>query len=147
MKTLIAYSTKTNATRDNAQWISETLEEKGHTVEMVDLKKEKVKDLAPYDLILIGSGIRIGMWYGPTKSFLKRKDLADRRYVLFISCMTAAPSVDDDDAERFITKIVEKRGLKPFDTGIFIGMYPGKPDERDPELVKQWARELAEKVA
>jgi len=41
-------------------------------VRVVDSKKEKVKDIAPYALVLIGSGIVMGKWMGEPEDFLKR---------------------------------------------------------------------------
>jgi menaquinone-dependent protoporphyrinogen oxidase len=59
-KALIIYGTRSGTTASTAQIISETLQKEGLTVKVVDAKKEKVKDMSEYDLIVVGSGIQIG---------------------------------------------------------------------------------------
>ncbi len=148
-RTLVAYATKTGVTGENAQIIAEVLSaEFEHQVDLVNLKERKVTDLSPYDNVVIGSGIRIGRWYGPSKKLFKNKGLADKRVVVFLSSGEAG-----EDAEKATAKYSEKicrkyEHLKPFEFAAFGGRYPGREDTdwTDPEKVRRWAHELGEKL-
>ena len=74
-KTLITYMSKSNATAENADIIAKVLRDHGLTVDIVNLRETKKPDVMPYDNIIVGSGIRIGMWYRQAKKVLKRKDI------------------------------------------------------------------------
>ena len=65
MKTLIIYASKTGTTQKCAKRIKEQL--KDATVVNIDNQKE---DISQYDLIVIGSPIRIGMMDNRIKKFL-----------------------------------------------------------------------------
>ena len=72
--------------------------------------------LKGYDGILIGTGIKIGMWTKPIKKLVKShtKELNNRDYKLglFISCGTASKKESILEAiDKYITKKVEKFGL------------------------------------
>jgi len=40
------------------------LREEGFDVRVANAKKEKIKDISEYELIIVGSGMRMGKWTG-----------------------------------------------------------------------------------
>jgi menaquinone-dependent protoporphyrinogen oxidase len=84
-KTLIAYETKGGATEETARKIAETLRAKYQLeVDLVDLKKQKVPDLAQYQNVVIGAGVRSGKVYDKTLKFLEN-DLSGKKVAFFVS--------------------------------------------------------------
>ena len=81
MRTLIAYSTKSGASRE----CSEMLAERIGGCDICDLG-ERTPDIKRYDLIIAGSGIRMGGAYKPFKKFLKDNafSLLQKRAAYFI---------------------------------------------------------------
>ena len=66
------FATKGGVTAESAQMIAEVLEKQfNHEVTVVNLQQNKSPDIKPYDNIFIGSGIRMGQWYGRAKKMLK----------------------------------------------------------------------------
>ena len=91
---LIVYGTRLGTTAGTAEEIGKVLLEEGLEVRVVDAKKEKVKDVAGYNLVIVGSGIAMGKWTSEPEDFLKRfrEELAGKKVALFVSCGSASPS-------------------------------------------------------
>ena len=146
-KTLIAYVTKSGVTGENAEIISQILKEHyGLEVNVVNLKKNSKPDLSQYDNIIIGSGIRMGMWYGKAKKFLKN-NFTDKKIAIFLSSgMAGLPESYDEAVSKFINnKLVKNPHIKPVAIEAFGGRYSNF-DYTDPEKVKTWALELGKKL-
>ena len=147
-KTLIAYVTKSGVTGENAEIISHILRKHyGLEVNLVNLKKNSKPDLPQYDNVIIGSGIRMGMWYGKANKFLKN-DFKDKKVAIFLSSGTAG---DPETFQKAITKYIDKKltkypHVKPVLTEAFGGRYSNF-DYTDPEKVKEWAIELGKKLS
>jgi menaquinone-dependent protoporphyrinogen oxidase len=109
-KVLIAYSTKSGATAESANLIAEVLREKHHlVVDVVDLKQQGKPDIGPYGAVIIGGGIRIGMWYGRARRMLRR-DYGDRRVAVFLSSGRAGdPKQHHMAVERYLRRVLAKR--------------------------------------
>ena len=132
-KALIAYGTRYGATADTAGTIGETLEQEGMEVDVVDLKRQKVKGVADYDLVVVGSGIQINRWTAGPRRFLKRhrQELAGRKLALFVCCGSATPMDDKEDKASTIEKarkdyleaIASQYGLHPTALGLFGAVY------------------------
>ncbi|MFX1376978.1 MAG: flavodoxin domain-containing protein [Promethearchaeota archaeon] len=151
-KTLIAYITKSGVTEENATIISNVLRENyGFEVDLVNLKMTPKPDLTQYVNVIIGSGVRMGMWYGKAKKFLKN-DFKDKNVAIFLSSGAAG---DPETYEEAITKYINNKlakfpHLKPVATEAFGGRYNGRfgdMDYTDPEKVKAWAVELGKKLS
>jgi len=84
MKILIAYATKSGGSR----MCAETLAAKIGNCEICDLG-ERTPDINEYDLVILGSGIRMGGAYRPFKAFLKKNagTLLKKRTAYFICNM------------------------------------------------------------
>jgi menaquinone-dependent protoporphyrinogen IX oxidase len=151
-KTLIVYATKSGVTEENATIISNVLKENyGFEVDLTNLKTSPKPDLDQYENIIIGSGVRMGMWYGKAKKFLKNK-LDNKKIALFLSSgMAGKPESYEEAILKFITNKLKKYPhLKPIATEAFGGRYSGRfgnEDYTDPEKVKAWAIELGKKLS
>ena len=148
-RTLIAYATKGGVTGENAEIIAGVLRDDfEHQVDVVNLMKAKAPDIAPYDVVIIGSGVRVFRWYGKAKKLLKDKGLADKKVVIYLSSGMAG-----EDRDKAVTKFIDNVLVKyphvrPVAKEAFGGRFPGneKMDFTDPEKVRVWAHELGEKL-
>jgi menaquinone-dependent protoporphyrinogen oxidase len=123
---LICYGTRYGSAAEIAEKIGEVLGNRGATVKIANLKKNKVKDLEPFDLIVIGSGIQMGKWTKEPLKFLKknRETLSRKKVALFVSCMSAAKPDTCDQARRdYLDNVAaEFPDIVPFSMGLFGGM-------------------------
>ncbi|MFC1487740.1 flavodoxin domain-containing protein, partial [Thermoproteota archaeon] len=62
IKALVVYGTRYGATADTSEVISDVLRQEGFEVRVVDAKNDKVKSINEFELVIIGSGIKIGRW-------------------------------------------------------------------------------------
>ncbi|MFW9897277.1 MAG: flavodoxin domain-containing protein, partial [Candidatus Thorarchaeota archaeon] len=112
----------------------------------VDLKKNSKPDLSQYDNVIIGSGVRMGMWYGKAKKFLKNK-FDNKKIAIFLSSgMAGVPESYEEAVTKFLrTKLAKNPHIKPIAMEAFGGRYSDR-DYTDPEKVKTWALELGKKL-
>jgi menaquinone-dependent protoporphyrinogen oxidase len=132
-KALIIYGTRTGATANTSEVIAGELQKELIEVKVVDAKKEKVKDIAEYDLVVVGSGIKIGKWTGESDDFLKRhqKELAAKKLALFVCCGAATPLSEgeqktremDTGKQKYLVDKAAQYNLKPVALGYFGGCY------------------------
>lgn len=130
MKTLLVYGTRYGATGGTSEEIAKVLRSEGFEVKVQNLKKEKIKDISPYDLIIVGSGMKMGKWTGEAEDFLNRfrLDFADKKFAIFASTMKSVPEregkQEDLEKERkmSIDDIVAKYNLNPVSAGLFGGV-------------------------
>lgn len=83
MKTIIIYTSKTGTTEKCAQMIQEKI--KGSTIVNLD---KKVEDITSYDLVIVGSPIRMGMINKKIKKFLEKnlELLKTKKTAYFVCC-------------------------------------------------------------
>lgn len=146
--TLVAFETKRGATAEYASILGGVLHgDFDHHVDMVNLREQKVPDLAPYDNVIVGSGIRIQRVYGKFRKLLKDKRLAEKRVAIFLSSGEAGGD-PYKATKKYIGRIEKKYPhLNPVAAQAFGGVYPnGKSDFREPETMRKWAHELGEKL-
>src|SRR4051812_10765859 len=85
-RVLVAYATKHNSTAEIAFAIAEELRHSG--LLHVDIEQvENVKDITPYQVVVLGSAVYMGQWRDQATDFLKRhtQELAQRSVWLFSS--------------------------------------------------------------
>ena len=80
-KALIVYGTRFGATASTSEEIAKTLREEGFEVKVADAKKEKIDSVSEYDLVVLGSGMKLGKWTDDPEKFLKKfqKELANKK--------------------------------------------------------------------
>lgn len=89
---LIVYGTRYGATESTSEEIAKVLQSEGLSVKVVNAKKEKIKDISVYDLIIVGSGMQMAKWTGAAESFLKKfqKELSTKKIAIFVSSAAQA---------------------------------------------------------
>ena len=68
---MIVYGTRYGATESTSEEIAKVLREAGLDTTVINAGKEKVKDISVYDMVIIGSGMKMGKWTGAAENFLK----------------------------------------------------------------------------
>ena len=83
-KCLIVYGTRYGATESTSEEIAKVLRSEGLEVKVVNAKKEKIKDISGYDLVIVGSGMQMAKWTGAAENFLKKfqKELSTRKVAI-----------------------------------------------------------------
>jgi len=147
-KTLVAYYTKGGASEQYAKVIAETLTANGLEVETCNLA-QRIPDVAAFDRVVLGTGVRMFRVYRLWKKVLKQKDLRNKHLFMFLSSGTAIEE-PEKAVEKFLRPIVEKYDLKPMSLISFTGKIPEKWAKLDsqketmkPEKAKEWAQEIA----
>jgi menaquinone-dependent protoporphyrinogen IX oxidase len=130
MNALIVYGTRYGATKGTADEIARILREENVVVKIVNAGEEKIKDIAEYRLVVVGSGMALGNWVSEAEDFLKKfqKDFENKKLALFISSLKPVEEkvgkTDRIDRTRKIgldDKILKYR-LKPIMIGFFGGV-------------------------
>lgn len=132
-KALIVFGTRYGATAMTAEEIAKVFRQEGLDVRVVNLKNEKVKDIDEYDLVVVGSGIKIKKWTKEPERFLKKfqKELTKKKTALFISCGAKYPLEEKTDIEtelenarkNYLEEKAAKYNLQPISLGLFGGVY------------------------
>ncbi len=127
---LIVYGTTFGATQGTSEEIAKILRSKNFDIKIVNAQQEKVKDIAEYDLIIVGSSLANCRWNSQAEDFLKRfqKELKQKKLALFVS--SVKPIVEREGNTTEIAKIhkisledkISKYGLKPIMTAAFGGI-------------------------
>jgi menaquinone-dependent protoporphyrinogen oxidase len=130
MKTLIVYGTRYGATAGISEEIAKVLREEDFDVKVANLKEEKIKDISEYEIIVVGSGMRIFRWTGEAENFLKKfqKELSQKKVAIFVSSMKAAwerEGKKDEVAKAWKNNLEDKAAkyrLHPVAMGMFGGV-------------------------
>jgi menaquinone-dependent protoporphyrinogen oxidase len=125
MKALVVYGTRWGGTMGVAEKIGDSLRGADYTVDVVDAKKNPPR-VDPYDLVVVGSGVRADSWTKEALKFLKKNahGLRVKKTALFVSCQMADRKEEEarEKAKRkYLVKISEKYGLSPIAYGFFGG--------------------------
>jgi menaquinone-dependent protoporphyrinogen oxidase len=132
-RALIVYGTRYGATARTSEDIADVFRKEGLVVKVVNLKEDEVKDISEYDLVIVGSGIKIKKWTKEPENFLKKfqKELKKKKTAIFICCGAKYPLDEKADKEKEIeyakTKYLEEKAdkynLQPIAFGLFGGVY------------------------
>jgi menaquinone-dependent protoporphyrinogen IX oxidase len=150
-KVLVAYFTKGGASEEYAQIIAKTLTADGYSVETCNLALE-IPDVAGFDTVVLGTGVRMFRVYRRWKKVLKQKALVSKQLFMFLSSGTA---IEDPEkaVEKFLSPLVDKYGLKPKSLVSFPGKIPERwaklDDQKEtmkPDIAKAWAQEIVRQV-
>lgn len=176
MKALIVYGTRYGSTAQISEEMAKTLRERGVGVDVVNAKKNKVGKLDGYDLVLVGSGIRMGKWTDEPLKFLEKNEeaLSGKPVALFVSCGSADdPKQCEIGRAKYLDEVGNRyRRLQIVSKGLFGGKYDSSsgfmmrmalrgmreelvkkgrnPDEpyefRDWDSIRAWAAGLVDQV-
>jgi menaquinone-dependent protoporphyrinogen oxidase len=130
LKTLLVYGTRYGATATTAKEIARVLGELGFDVKVANAKEEKIKDLKPYDLVIVGTGLQFARWTGEVDGFLKQnqKALAEKKVALFVSTMKPLLEREGKTKELIAYRKMEldnkvaKYSFNPINLGFFGGL-------------------------
>jgi menaquinone-dependent protoporphyrinogen oxidase len=131
-KALIVYGTRYGATAGTSEEIADVLRGQGIQVDVVDAKKEKIKDISDYDLIVVGSGMQMGKWTGAAEGFLKKfqKELSSKKVAIFVSSAAKALTEHDKDTaelakmnQQYLTDKAAQYNLQPVSMTILGGVW------------------------
>jgi menaquinone-dependent protoporphyrinogen oxidase len=101
-KVLIVYGTRYGATESNSEEIAKVLRSEGIDVKVINANKEKVKDISPYDMVIVGSGMQMGKWTSSAEKFLKRfqVQLSGKKVAIFVSSAAQALHEHENNTEK-----------------------------------------------
>jgi menaquinone-dependent protoporphyrinogen oxidase len=132
-KALIVYGTRYGATEMTANEIADVFRKEGLDVKVVNLKDEKVKKIGDYELVVVGSGIKINRWTKEPEKFIKnhQKELTKKKVALFVCCGSAEPIDEKEDKaasierarKKYLEEKAAKYNLQPVALGLFGGVY------------------------
>lgn len=160
---LVAYASKHGATEEIAKKIGDVLQQAGLSVEVKPAGQ--VKDLAPYQAVVLGSGVYVGQWRKQAARFLKANEqaLAEKMVWIFSSGPTGEGDVEkllpDWTLPKSLLPVADH--IQPRDVTVFHGaMDPNRlnfiekwmikqvnaptGDFRDWDAVAAWATSIAE---
>ena len=87
MKALIVYATRYGATARASQEIAKTLREENFEVKITNAKKEQIKDISEFDLVIVGGGLKMDKWTKESDEFLMifQNELGQKKLAIFVS--------------------------------------------------------------
>lgn len=150
-KTLVAYFTKGGASEEYAKVIAETLKANGLAVEIQDLAYD-IPKVAAFDILVLGTGVRMSMVYRCWRKVLKQEALREKRLYIFLSSGTAIEE-PNKAVEKFLRPLLDKYGLTPVSSVSFPGKIPekwvkldGEKETMKPDKAKAWAQKIASQL-
>ena len=152
---LVAYASKHGTTREVAESIARTLEERGLAVEVGEAKR--VREVGRHDAFVVGGGLYMGRWHADARRLLRRHrdELAGMRVAVFAmgpdSLEDAKVAESRKQLERALADTPE---IEPIAVGVFGGALEPEGwrfpfnhlpafDARDWEAIGRWAADLA----
>ena len=127
MKALVVYGSRYGTATEIAEEITRVIKEEGLEVDLIDARGVKDLDVSPYDLVVVGSGIKMGKWTKKSLKFLKdnKSNISEKKVALFVSC--GAANEEDSRAEgqeKYLDEVAAKNLVnQPVKTGLFGSVY------------------------
>jgi menaquinone-dependent protoporphyrinogen IX oxidase len=124
-KVLVVYGTRYGATEGTSEEIAKVLRSEGLDVSVVNARKEKVKDVSGYHLIVVGSGVQMGKWTGAAEKFLQKlqKELSSEKVAIFVSSGAQTPEETENARRQYLEGRASKYGLHPISIAVFGGVW------------------------
>ncbi|MHB9027939.1 MAG: flavodoxin domain-containing protein [Candidatus Latescibacterota bacterium] len=165
-KILIAYASKCGSTEEAAREIGKVLAQNG--AEIAVFPARKVKDISPYDFVVLGTAVRIGKPLNEALGFAQkfRAELREKKVALFsVGLQMREDTAENrEKAKGFLAPIIGIIG-EPVSLGLFAGRIDQKRfgfflrifarmeksgvftegDWRNWEEILNWAEELKNK--
>jgi len=124
MRILIAYSTVDGHTCKISQRLQAMLEQKGHAVQLVDLKQNTDVDTTACDRVVIGASIRYGKHREEVFRFIAtHRDALERTQSAFftVSLVARKPGKDSADSNPYLRGFRRTTTWAPAVIGVFAG--------------------------
>ena len=123
MRALVAYETGHGSTAEVAEAIAEVLRGKGAEVDV--MRCRKVKEVASYDAVVVGSPIWVTKWLKPASRFLRRNEefLSERPTAIF--CTSGAAAEEKGKTEVMDSLVPKIRANAPSVQPVAIGNFAG----------------------
>lgn len=156
-KVLVAYASKMGATAGIAKAIGDELRAHGHSVDVLDVAQ--VKDIEPYDAVVLGSALYIRRWRRTAVRFLRHNvdELRKRQVWLFHSGPVGPDKDEEQTMPSAVAHLAHEIGATPAvtfagrlepDTAkgflarrLASGSLAG--DSRDWDKIKAWAADIS----
>ena len=127
MSALVVFGTRYGSTAKIAEEIGAVLGDEGFKVRVVNAAKDTISDISEFDVVIVGSGIKMGKWTKETLNFLKKfeADLSQKKVALFVSCgYSREPDKVDEARENFLIKVADRYpSIKPVSLSLFGGVF------------------------
>ena len=132
VRALIVYGTRYGATADTSEVIADVLRQKGLEVKVVNARKDKIRSVSEFELVIVGSGIRMGKWTKEPEKFLEKfqKELVKKKVALFVCCGSSNPLSEEEKTEvmedakrKYLEDKAAKYNISPIALGFFGGIY------------------------
>lgn len=130
---LVVYGTRYGATANTSEIIAEALRQEGLEVNVINAKDDKIQSIGEYELIIVGSGIRMGRWTNEPEKFLEKfqKELSLKKVAFFVCCGAAHPLTEGEEKtkeieearRKYLEEKAAKYNLHPIALGLFGGVY------------------------
>lgn len=151
MKALVVYGSRYGTAAEIAREIARIIVEKGVSVDLKEDKEAIKLDPSPYDLIIVGSGIKMGKWTKDSIKFLKNNKniLENKRVALFVSCSAANEEKSRKMGwDNYLKKVSEEY---LYNKKVSLGLFGSKYDPNTRHglmhkmTMKFWKKDLEEK--
>ena len=105
MTVLVTYASKHGSTQGIAEAIGRRLRERGLDAEVRSVRE--VKDLEPYDTVVLGSAVYLGAWLKEAQAFLDRHEEVLRRTPLWL--FSSGPTAADQGMDLAVSVKTRER--------------------------------------
>jgi menaquinone-dependent protoporphyrinogen oxidase len=157
-KLLVAYATKKGSVAEVAEFIADTLRDRGHRVDVQPARE--VKSVHGYDQVVLGGALYMGRWHADAKRFLTVHHEALGALPVAIFAMGPLTTEDKDvtAARGQLDRALHAQpDVTPVSVAIFGGVVdPAKlhfpfnhmpaTDARDWDAIRDWALEIEAKA-
>jgi menaquinone-dependent protoporphyrinogen oxidase len=143
-KVLILYGTRYGTTKEISEEIEKVILDNGITTESFNLNEVKLKEIPPldhYDGIIIGTGIKMGMWTKTVKNFVQKRETELKKKETSLGFYVCCGEAKDDingAIDKYINSKLEKTGIQSAIIDAFGGAY----DLREGSLVTGMMRKI-----
>lgn len=136
-KILVCYATRYGSTAEIAEVIGEELARSGLSVDVVAIRD--IKDISPYDAVVIGSPLYMGKWLIEARDFVQRfkKPLNQRNISVFSAGYSLRERTRENlqSAEAALDEV--RTHINPSHTAFFAGMVdPDRMSVADREITR-----------